>query len=185
MIKATLALLLCAGLVGSTGAAMAQRTSDPNLRNFYMARQQWSITDDSPVITGSPGMPPGAASGAMGGMPGGPPPLPKAGWQGYSSQIPSVRTALPQVNTGVPKTLPRAQNVSGQQAKAGSLKPGKPGKPAVAKPAGPVGTQTYQAYKGYGGSLTPSTGSGYGSGGMRTSTGVSGNVLDWARKKRR
>jgi len=182
MRKATLALLLCAGLVGGTGAAMAQRTSDPNLRNFYMARQQWSITDDSPVITGSPGAAAGAAGGAMGGMQGGPPPLPKAGWQGYSSQIPSVRTALPQVNNGVPKSLPKAQNLSGQQAKAGSLKPGKP---AAAKPAGPVGTESYQAYKGYGGSLTPSTGYGSGSGsGVRTSTGVQGNVLNWARKVR-
>ena len=181
MTKATLALLLCAGLVGSTGAAMAQRSSDPNLRNFYMARQQWQITDDTPVVTGSPGAPPGAAAGGMGGMPAGPAPLPRAGWTGYSSQIPSVKTALPQVNNGVPKSLPRAQNVSGQQAKAGTLKPMKP-----AKPAGPVGTQTYQAYKGYGGSLTPSTGSGYGSGsGLRTSTGVKGNVLDWARKTRR
>ena len=68
-----------------------------------------------------------------------------------------------------------------EATKAGTLKPMKP-----AKPAGPVGTQTYQAYKGYGGSLTPSTGSGYGSGsGLRTSTGVKGNVLDWARKTRR
>ncbi len=182
MIKATLALLLCAGLVGSTGAALAQRSSDPNLRNFYMARQQWSVTDDSPVITGSPGAPPGAAAGGMGGLPAGPAPLPRAGWQGYSTQIPSVKTALPQVNNGVPKALPRAQNLSGQQAKAGSLKL----KPQAAKPTGPVGTQTYQAYKGYGGGLTPSTGSGYGSGsGLRTTTGVQGNVLDWARKKRR
>ncbi|HEY9869966.1 MAG TPA: hypothetical protein V6D08_12435 [Candidatus Obscuribacterales bacterium] len=182
MKKATLALLMCAGLVGTVGPAEAQRTSDPNLRNFYMARQQWQIIDDSPVVTGSPGMPGGAAAAGAGALPAGPMPLPKAGWQPYSSSIPSVRTALPQVNTGVPKALPPAQNKSGQMAKAGSLKLPKQATPA---PSGPVSVKSYQAYKGYGGSLTPSTGSAYGGGGLQTQTQVQGSVLHWARGKRR
>lgn len=65
MQKTCLTLLLCAGLVGAPGPASAQPTSDPNLRNFYMGRQQVTITDDSPIVNDQRTNP--AAAGGGGG----------------------------------------------------------------------------------------------------------------------
>lgn len=186
MRKTYMTLLLVAGMISAVTPSNAQPSSDPNLRNFYMARQQITITDDGPLINDQRTVPqPGAAGGGpgAGGMPGLPVGLPRAGWQPYSSQIPSVRTALPKVNNGVPPKMPPA-TPGGLSGKAGALK-AKPG--AVAKPAAPAGVQSYQAYKGYGGNLTPSTSSGSGSGGAAgysSTSNVQGSVLHWARKKK-
>lgn len=177
-------LIACAIGAASLTPALAQRSSDPNLRNFYMARQQISIDDDAPVIIDRRTNPQAAqGGGGVGGLTG-PMALPKAGWQPYSSQIPGVQTALPAVSNGVPKSLPSGKTSKGLSADQGTLKPKAPA--AIKKPSGPVTVQTYRAYKGYGGSLTPSTASGAGSSGgsgYSTSTQVQGSVLHWARKK--
>ncbi|CAM6000428.1 unnamed protein product [Sphagnum balticum] len=55
-------------------AASAQRQTDPNIGHFYMARQQVSITDDSPVINNRVNGGPGAAQmPGNGALPAGPP----------------------------------------------------------------------------------------------------------------
>ncbi len=163
-------------------SAHAQRSDNPNLRNFYMSRQQWTITDDAPIINDQRTQP-GASQGGQGALPAGPAPLPKAGWQPYSSNIPSVRTALPEVNTGVPKNLPTAPSPRGVKANAGTLKPKGPA--AQSKPATPTTVQSYSTYRGYGSNLSPATGSGTGQGSMQSSTSVQGSVLHWARSKRK
>src|SRR5437868_14255508 len=101
MRKFYVSLLLCAFSAGVFLPALAQRASDPNFGHFYMARQQVTITDDGPIVNDQRTNPAAKGAGAgVGGMQGGPPPLPKAGWQPYSSEIPSVRTDLPKVANG-------------------------------------------------------------------------------------
>src|SRR3990167_2664998 len=124
MLKAAMTFLsvLCA-LAAAGPTAFAQRSDNPNLRNFYMSRQQWTITDDAPIVNDQRTQPGPANQGGQGALQAGPTPLPRAGWQPYSSSIPSVRTALPEVNTGVPKNLPTAPSPRGVKANAGTLKP--------------------------------------------------------------
>ena len=183
--RTVLTSLVCIGLIGTVRPAMSQGRSDnPNMRQFYMARQQWTITDDAPMVNDQRTTPAPGAAGGLGGMPAGPPLLPKAGWQPYSSQIPGIQTTLPKVNNGVPPKLPSAPNPVGLQGKSGSLKPKTPA--AAVKPTGgPATIQSYNAYKGYGGSLLPSSGQGTSSGpGLQSQESVKGNVLKWARTKR-
>jgi len=172
-----LAIFLLAGVAVEQLPAHAQgfikKESDLPKVNWYMARQQITITDDAPIINDQRTGPGAAASG---GMQGGRLPLPKAGWQPYSSSIPSVRSGLPQVNNGVPPRMPDPPPVpAGLRGRAGNLK----AKPAAA--ARPSTVQNYKAYKGYGVGATPSS-TGYGNSNARTSTSVRG-VLHWARPK--
>lgn len=177
MRKRVVCLVLCAGFTALSQPAQAQgyRSSDPNMRNFYMGRQQWQYIDESPVVTGTPPTP--GAQG-QGSLPAAPAQLPKAGWQPYSSSIPSVKNALPQVNNGVPKPVPAAPaGPAGLKGKAGNLKPGS----VAAKPSGPQAVKTYSTYKGYGGQA-PAAGAHAAVGaGTSTSTNVKGNVLRWTR----
>jgi len=175
-----LTFAVLAGLVAPAEQALAQRSSDPNFGHFYMGRQQITITDDSPIINDQRTMQGPGGGGGNGGLPAGPIPLPKAGWQPYSSTIPGVQTALPKVVNGVPPKMPAAPaGPKAMQGNAGALKAKAP-----AKPAGPVTVKSYNAYKGYGGSLPGSTGAGASGGPSYSSnTAVQGSVLHWARKK--
>jgi hypothetical protein len=183
MRRQILCLLVCAVITSTAGAAMAQggfRQSDPNIGHFYMARQQWQIIEDAPVVTGQPGSPGGAAQQMA--APNRPVPLPKAGWMPYSSSIPSVQNALPQVNNGVPKPMPAApaapRGPSGMHGKAGNLSL----KPKAPASSGPPTVKAYAPYKGYGGGA-PAGQSAYTGGGSSASTNVKGSVLHWARPK--
>lgn len=184
MHKTSLAILLALtslsfqGTPASAQGFINKDTHDlPDASKFYMARQQITITDDGPIIndqrTGA-----GAAAAGMGGMPRGPVPLPKAGWQPYSSTLPGVRSGLPQVNNGVPPRMPDPpRGPSGIRANAGNLRP----RPKAAAPRTPT-VQSYKAYKGYGPGSSGGT-SGYGNSGSSSSTSVKGSVLHWARPK--
>ncbi len=180
MLRRFLCLILAGGCTAIPMSAWAQggfHKTDPNMRNFYMARQEWQYVDQSPVITGTPPNPAAQGQG-QGALPAAPATLPKAGWTPYSSSIPSVQNALPKVNNGVPKPMPAtpAGGPSGTKGKAGSLKV-----QTAAKPTGPVGLKAYTPYKGYGvGATAPGTSTGAG---VSTSTNVKGNVLQWARPK--
>lgn len=190
MRKQVIGLLLCAGAMALPECALAQggyRSSDPNFGHFYMGRQEWQYIDQSPVVTGTPPGPPGAQGQQPGAAPARPAPLPKAGWVPYSSTIPSVQNALPQVNNGVPKPMPAAAprgpgGPAGMRGKAGSLK-GRPA--AAAAPKAPQGIQTYNSYKGYGGGAPAPAPSAFAGAGASTSTNVKGSVLHWARPKAR
>jgi hypothetical protein len=185
MRKTFLLVTLCSVAATSVVPALAQRSSDPNFNHFYMARQQITITDDGPVVNDQRTNPQaGGAGGGVGGMAGGPPALPKAGWQPYSSSIPSVRTGLPQVVNGVPPKAP-PPGPSGMSGRAGALKAKKGASAAAPRTPSNV-VQTYNAYKGYGGNLSPAStgGGGGGTASYSTNTNVQGSVLHWARKKR-
>jgi hypothetical protein len=186
-------LLLISGLVtanflvGFALPALAQnaRSYDPNLNKFYMARQQWQITDDTPMIRDSTGAPV-QAGGAVGGQSRGPTPLPRASFQTYyQPTMPGMRSGLPKVENGVPKqSLPPVQaKRKDPSANAGGVKYA-PKKASV--PSAPSGSKTYAPYKGYSGPTagsSPSSGTGYGGGSTSTSTQVRG-VLHWARGRK-
>jgi hypothetical protein len=163
--------------------ANAQRTSDPNIGHFYMARQQVSITDDSPVINNrvNGGAAPGAAQmPGNGAMPGGPMPLAPARWQSFAPPptAPSLSTSLPQVNKGLPTK--GAMTGTGNRGTTGRL-PGRGGsaggnRPAVtiSKPSVPVAAG-YTPYKKFAVEAPAATSIGNGANGK-----VYGDVLHWA-----
>lgn len=178
---------------GAWQAADAQgyATSNPNMNHFYMARQQITITDDAPVVDDRrTGGAPGAAGGA-GAMPNRPVALPRAGWVPYSSSIPGLSTSLPKVNNGVPPKMPPPAPVqSGMKGKTGKLGASK-SKPVAKTPQAPT-VSTYTPYKGYGAPAQMTKkpapalpAPGYGSSAQQTQTNVRGNVLHWARVKRK
>ena len=167
--------------------ANAQRGNNPNLGHFYMARQQWQVTDDSPVIRYQGGGAPGPNQQMA---PQGPAPLPRAGFQQHSHKLPSYSHTLPGVVNGVPKRVPApARTVSkpvkkGNKGKSGKWKP--PAK-ATAANKGPTKLKTYNPYKGYDPKATstaanPSTG--HAGSSHQTKTKVRGSVLHWARGNR-
>ncbi len=156
------------------------RNSNPNMRNFYMARQQIQITDDAPAVNdmrttpGAPGQQqaPAAAPGQG---------LPKASFNTYMSGYAGggAGRGLPQVTNGVPQSLPSAPGLTGKKASAGKLKP----KTTKAAPvnSGPVVAKGYSPY-----ARTPvqsNNGGGGGSGSMlNSSTNVQGSVLHWNKR---
>ncbi len=147
------------GLAFAAGPAFAQQQQDPNLKHFYKARQEWQYVDESPIITGHPGVP--------GVIPTGPAPLPRANWQEYSQSLPGKRTDLPVVNNGVPPKEPPAPIA--KRASASKLKAPVHSHPMV---------QSYKPYQGY----SPGAQS---SAGMQTSSQVKGSLLHWARNTKR
>lgn len=168
------------GVVSLALPAFAQRAYDPNLKNFYMARQQIQILDDQPAINdlrtvpGAPGQ--GGAPGVQG-----PQALPRAGFQPYSSPalLNGSTRNLPPAQSG-PRNLPPALGggVVGQKATAQKLKPAK------SAPAS-SGTQTAKSYAPYKKYATPVTSPGSSSGSMlNTSTNVSGSVLHWNKRRK-
>jgi hypothetical protein len=147
-----------------------------------MARQEIQMIDDSPVVNDqrTQPQPPGQQQGAAG-MPNRPVPLPRAGWQPYSSSMPgSMSNSLPKVVNGVPPKAPPPVAVKPQMGKAGAYK----GKMPAAKPSGPAVAKTYAPYKGYGGNQpAPVTSSAAGSQTSAT-TNVQGSLLHWSRTRR-
>lgn len=167
--------LVASGLAGTTNAAFAQqgyRTDSPNLRNFYMARQQIQIIDDSPIINNQTGDP-GAAAGLNQRQP-----LPKAGFGTFIPSRPMNMGPLPKVENGVPRApLPSASNVpGGMKANAGKLKIKTP-----AKATAPAAPKAYKPYQGYGGAPTGAASTARSS---QTTTSVKGDVLHWARNRK-
>lgn len=179
-----LSLCLAAGLgLTMTSAAQAQRDADPNLRNFYMARQQVQITDDAPLVIDKRTNPQAAQQGGNGGLPTAPIPLPKAGWQPYSSTVPSgMGSSLPKVVNGVPpKAPPQSALLPAQRGKAGAWKRpnANDGPPRTA-----ATPKSYGSYQGYGGGKPAVVQSSAASYSNSSSTNVKGSVLHWSRTRR-
>lgn len=163
-------------------AAFSQRSGDPNLGHFYMARQQVQITDDSPIIMNRPGEPGAAGSGRMNGsMPNRPLPLPRAGWQSFSpTQPPGYASGLPKVHSGMPPSaIP--QMPGGNKAKAGVLAGGGKSK-TKAKPSVASSPTSVSAYKPY---ATYNPQPAAGANAQQSTTNVRGSVLHWARHAHR
>ncbi len=204
--SAFLALFLMSGAWQGV-QAQGYATDNPNMKNFYMARRQITITDDSPAVNdqrtnpqpGAPGAGPGMAPG-MGRA------LPKAGWTPYSQFVPGLSTNLPKTANGVPVPVTQAPpDPTGMRGRAGKLKGSKASssKPkAASSGGGGPSLKTYTPYKGYGapaqmtkgggvpnytagGTSSPSASSGSGYGNQQTETNVRGSVLHWARVKRK
>lgn len=177
--------LYAACLIGlsflTSGAAWAQNQAgdNPNLRHYYMARQQVQIIDDAPQyndLRSNPAAqsqrPPAAAPQA----------LPRAGFNSFMSGYAggAARSGLPQVNNGVPRALPAATSAKGQSASAGKLKSATKTASTAAKTSPIV-----KGYKPY--ATAPSNASAVGSGSASSSssasTSVKGNVLHWNQKR--
>ncbi len=175
------AILLAGGVISLALPASAQRSSDPNIGHFYMARQQIQITDDAPVVYDKRTGPGAGQQGAV--LPSGPAPLPRAGFNAYSSSIPSSMGAgLPEVVNGVPRRLPPpAPSINAKSGKAGAYKV----KKATAAPrtSGPQTAKVYTPYKGYGTGNPVAAAPSYSSGGS-SSTAVKGSLLHWSRTRR-
>lgn len=162
---------------GSPALAQGYRSDNPNMRNFYMARQQIQITDDAPAVNDmrtNPGANPAAAAAAQG-----PRALPRAGFNSYYTPSQgSMSSGLPQVVNGVPKAppapaAPPRRSPTGQKATAKSITP---------KQAAPTTVKSYKPYMTYG----PEAGSPVGSAGtgmMNSSANVKGSVLHWNRRR--
>jgi hypothetical protein len=130
---------------------------------YFMARQQWTMVDDAPMIndqrTGFQSQQPGMA----GNMQQRQRQLPKAGFQGYAPMPTFEGGGLPEVNNGVPRELPNISNRrGGLEATAGKLGKDKKGKKGSKTGSGggsassttakkPTSTtpKTYSPYKGY------------------------------------
>jgi hypothetical protein len=136
-----LAILACAGV---QTAALAQQGENPNLRNFYMGRQQWDIIPNAPIINDRTG---GQAAPGGGGMQGAMPQrsLPQAGWNSYApaGTPPGLSTSLPKVNNGVPQKP--AQLPAGKRGRPGALL----GKKAPIAQGPKVDPNALKAYKPY------------------------------------
>src|ERR1700734_2425611 len=97
-------------LCGSSAFAQGFIKKDqdlPNASGFYMARQQWQIIQEAPIINGQ--VNPAAQQGNRNAIPGVPPRgLPRAGFQNWSQEVapPGLSSSLPKVNNGVPPKLP-------------------------------------------------------------------------------
>ena len=164
------------------------KTNDPNLGHFYMARQQIQILDDAPAVNDlrTQPVPPGQQNQA-GAMMNRPVPLPRAGWQGYASSIPSMSNSLPKTFNGVPPKgpPPMPPGVSPKMGKAGAYKAGsKKGSavPGAGAPTSPATAKTYAPFEGYGGAA-PAARTTTASGGSSSSTHVQGSLLHWSRTR--
>ncbi len=166
--------------------AMAQggyRNDNPNMRNFYMARQQIQITDDAPAVNDmrtNPAANPAAAAAAAAAAPR---QLPRAGFNSYYTPTGAGMTnGLPQVVNGVPKAPPvaasplprRGSGPTGQRATAKTMGPKTASAPSSVKAYKPY--QTYPEQSAVGSSAS--------GGGMLNSTAnVKGSVLHWNRRR--
>jgi hypothetical protein len=144
----------------------------PDSSRFYMSRMQVQIIDESPIINHQVNPAGAAGSNAIPGVPRGG--LPRAGFQSYSPDTPSLSTTLPKTNNGVPtKMAPgKAGGPTGNKGHAGKLGPTTA--KAKAAPAGPS-VQAYAPYKGWSPGPAPTT---------ETSSTTQRNVrgvLHWAR----
>jgi len=160
---------------------LAQRSDNPNLKMFYMARQQIQITDDAPAVNDMRSNPAAAQSAAAAAQ-AAQGALPRAGFMSNMGAYHGspMSGALPTVNNGLPKALPQtATGLPGQPqgqsaGNAGKLKI-KKASPAAARPTQVV-AKTYRPY-----ATTPQQSGGSGSL-LNSSTSVNGSVLHWNRK---
>lgn len=184
-------LFAIAGMAAvSLTIAAPEQAFAQGLKHFYMARQQVQITDDAPLVNDQRTFPtagqPGQGAGAL---PNRPMALPRAGFQPYSSNIPSVNTSLPQVVNGVPPKEALEQPVrkpkQGKTATAGALKDSaKTAKKTTNPPV--TAAKAYSPYKGYDPGAKPAeqpAAAANASTGMQSRTKVKG-VLHWARTSR-
>jgi hypothetical protein len=167
-------------LAGSAGtAALAQRSDNPNMKMFYMARQQIQITDDVPVVNDMRTNPAAAQQSAAAAAAAAKAALPRAGFGSNMAglQTPAAAAGLPKVNNGVPVKLPEAGNgTKGLKAgNAGKLKA--KGPPVATQQSTPV-AKTYKPY-----ATTPVAQSSGSSGSLlNSSTSVQGSVLHWNKR---
>lgn len=166
------------GLISTPAMAQFGRSDNPNMRNFYMARQQVQIFDEAPQVNDMRTNPAAAAQGPAPAVTG-PQALPRAGFNtnmgGYMGSNPGV--GLPQVNNGVPKLPPAGPNLSGKQAQSGGTIKAK----APPKPKAPVVAKSYKPYATF-----PASGNAPSGGGgsmLNSSTSVSGSVLHWNKRR--
>ena len=165
-------------LASSAGASvLAQRSDNPNLKMFYMARQQVQITDDVPVVNDmrtnpAPAQQSGAAAAGAAGQG-----LPRAGFASNMNAYHGgpVGGALPKVNNGVPTRLPEAGSGGNKGLKAGNAGKLKMKSAPGVQNAGPAVAKSYKPY-----ATAPAGESGGGSGNLlNSSTSVKGSVLHW------
>lgn len=166
-------------IIGMSLPVQAQqygRNDNPNLRNFYMARQQIQITDDVPAVNDLRTNPQPAQPGAAAPVPSAPQALPRAGFNSYMSGLAggAGRNTLPSASNGIPKLAPAGPNLTGRQAQP----VGKVNAKAPAAPKAPPIAKTYTPY-----ATKPVAASGNSGAGLNTSTSVQGSVLHWNRKR--
>lgn len=173
-------MVLAAALTCAILPAGAQgRGDNPNMRNFYMARQQIQIMDDAPQVNDMRTNP---GAGAQGGAPAvaAPQPLPRASFNSYMSGYAGGggRSGLPTVVNGVPPKLPSAPERTGLKANAGKLKI-----KSTPTAKGPTVAKSYSPYATY--PSAPSGGSSAPAGGsmLNTNTSVRGSVLHWNKRR--
>lgn len=153
--------------------ARCQPTYDPNLKHFYMGRQQITVEDESPIINNKTGD--AAGGGGNGALINRPVPLPKSGWQPYAPvETPGINPNLPKVPGPVRQshTAP-VTTKAGNKARAAALKAGAHGKSSV-----PNNVRSYEPYAKYPAPATnPQAAQDLGA-----STHVKGSLLHWARR---
>jgi len=186
-------LLVCAAMTVTSATAQAgfvkNKPGDlPDSSQFYMSRRQIQYVDDSPIVKfGGGGAGGASAPGGFGGMPAGAQMgLPRAGFQSYTSDAPSITKPLPKVNNGVPPKAPpvdeaalraQAAKLAKSQAKAAKVAA------AANKPKEPVGIKAYNNFAGYNPAATPGAIAASGGSSSSTSTAVKGSVLHWSRRR--
>lgn len=159
-------------LLSAGTQVLAQRSDNPNLRNFYMARQQIQITDDAPAVNDMRTNPAAAQQSAAAAAAAAQP-LPRAGFSTNMGAYHSGPSALPKVNNGVPAKLPTTvDGVNRPGLKASNAGKVKPKAPA---PQQPMVAKSYKPY-----ATTPAISQGGSSGSLlNSSTNVKGSVLHW------
>ena len=153
------------------------RNDNPNLRNFYMARQQIQITDDVPAVNDMRTNP--AAAGAQAPVPTAPQALPRAGFNSYVSGLAGGGggRGLPELSNAVPKLPAAGPNLTGRSAgNPGKLKAKSASTAIPSAGKAPVTAKSYQPY------ATTSSGAGSAAS-TYSSTNVQGSVLHWNKKK--
>jgi hypothetical protein len=185
-------LLVASGLASQSAFAQGFRSKDsglPDSSHFYMSRLQVQMIDETPIVNHQVNPPGAAGNGGMGANQGIPRTLPRAGFNSYTSNIPTVTTTLPKVNNGVPPKLAPTKSggvPTGDQGRAGRLGSGGKGS-KLAKGASPANinapptVQAYAPYKGYNPAAMSGVQTSSNSAGQNSQTNVQGNVLHWAR----
>jgi hypothetical protein len=154
-------------------AALAQQQDNPNLRNFYMGRQQWDVVDTAPIINNRTSAPAAPGGGGMSGSMPQRQALPQAGWGSYAPAVspPGLSTSLPKVNNGVPPKP--SQMPQGRKGKPGALI-GKKAAPAAPQ----VDPNVLKAYKPYNTYANPDAAASAVGDGTKASVKVHGVVAD-------
>jgi hypothetical protein len=158
------------------------KLDDPNLKHFYMGRQEIEVFDNTPIVKYR-----GGGGGDTAGQqsptgPQGPAPLPAAGFQQYSSNVHGGPLNLPKVENGVPPKAPPPASLKGNAGKLKAKTSTRAGaalskKPASAShPTVETYKQTYQT--------RPQSGAPAETG-ISSSQKVHGKLLPWATTRHR